>query len=221
MAGERTLPGLGVTGFWNEGSAYKTQMDENLLRLSTLAQLSAKSRTLVLPGTPSLGDIYIVKSDDPTNPNKIAVWDGEAAAEEWVYFDARLGLLAWIEDTSTLVVFNGTAWTEVSAGGGSGGIDRKTPLTADHTLLESDLAGNVYREIGAAGDLTVTVPPDLVGTEPVTFERTNTGAVTFAPGAGVTINASGGALSIATTFGSATLVPKGSNVYTLIGNLSE
>lgn len=60
----RTLPGLGLQGFWayeEDGWHGDPGMDGNLRRLSALAQLSVIDKDLtVAPGSPSNGDIYIV-----------------------------------------------------------------------------------------------------------------------------------------------------------------
>jgi hypothetical protein len=53
----RTLPGLGLTGFWDLGSdGWKPDMDANLRMLSALVQAKATSRTTELPEEPSNGD---------------------------------------------------------------------------------------------------------------------------------------------------------------------
>jgi hypothetical protein len=108
---------------------------------------------------------------------------------------------------------------------GAGGIVEmvQTEITATaHTLDNADLAGNVIRRMSNAGTTTITIAPDLTGTEPVTFIRTGAGAVTFAAGAGVTLLSAGGNLSIADQYGSATLIPDSTtaNTYYLIGNLT-
>ena len=49
---ERTLPGLGLTGFWDLGANnWKGGMDLNLRKLSLLVQLSVLSMTTALPST--------------------------------------------------------------------------------------------------------------------------------------------------------------------------
>jgi hypothetical protein len=104
MAGERTLPGLGLTGFWNLGSGYKTQMDANLLALSALSQLRVISRVTALPGSPTDGDIYIVPSGG--DANKVAVRDNGA----WSYYVPDEGYFAYVEDEDVFVFWTGTAW---------------------------------------------------------------------------------------------------------------
>lgn len=104
MAGERTLPGLGLTGFWNLGSGYKTGMDANLLALSALSQLRVISRVTALPGSPTDGDIYIVPSGG--DANKVAVRDNGA----WSYYVPDEGYFAYVEDEDVFVFWTGTAW---------------------------------------------------------------------------------------------------------------
>ena len=106
MTGERNLPGLGLFGFWTLGSGYKAGMDTNLLALSTLTQLRAKSRVTTLPGVPANGDIYIVPSGAGSNPNQIAVRDNGA----WVYYIAAEGYAAYVDDEDSYVRWTGTEW---------------------------------------------------------------------------------------------------------------
>lgn len=113
---ERTLPGLGLTGFWDLGQdEWNTGMDANIRVLSAVAQLSVISATTALPGSPADGDIYIVPSGG--NANEIAIRDLGA----WVYIVPQEGWRAWVRDTDKLVIWSGSAWTEFEAGGGGGG----------------------------------------------------------------------------------------------------
>jgi len=90
-----------------------------------------------------------------------------------------------------------------------------------HTVDNTDLAGNVVRKLNNAAAITVTVAPSLTGTEPATFIQTGAGAVTFAPGAGVTINSTSGNLTIGNQYSSASLIPDAviADTYYLIGHL--
>lgn len=111
MAGERTLPGLGLTGFWNEGSnGWKPGMDANLLLLSAMVQLTAKSRVTSLPGSPANGDIYIVPSGAGSHANELAVRDNGA----WTYFVPAEGWRAWVSDEDAVYAWNGSAWLKTT-----------------------------------------------------------------------------------------------------------
>jgi hypothetical protein len=113
----RTLPGLGLTGFWDLGASYKTGMDTNLQTLSALVQPTVISRTTSLPGSPAAGARYIVPSGD-ANGNDIAIWDGPSGSEAWVYLTPAEGWRVYVEDQDYDVRWDGSAWQEVQEGGG-------------------------------------------------------------------------------------------------------
>lgn len=117
----RTLPGLGLEGFWNLGDPYKTGMDTNLQRLSTLVQAGAISKDTALPGSPSAGDIYIVPSAAGSNANDIAIFDGTAGSEAWVYITPAVGWRVYVADLGYDVRFTDTGWVQVAEGGTGGG----------------------------------------------------------------------------------------------------
>lgn len=114
MAGERTLPGLGLKGFWTPGSdGWNTAHDENLRLLSAVTQLRAASRTTALPGGPTNGMVYVVPANDITNPNRIAVRDNGA----WVYYNATDGMIAWVVDEKQHYVYRTDSGTWRPIGG--------------------------------------------------------------------------------------------------------
>ena len=121
----RTLPGVGLTGFWDRGADYKAGMDDNLLKLSALSQLVVESRTTSLPSAPSDGVIYIAPSD-----GRIAVRDNGA----WTYISPAAGWTAFVKDTGTVARYSGSAW--VAAGDGSSTLIGITAasLPADFTV---------------------------------------------------------------------------------------
>lgn len=110
----RTLPGLGLNGFWTLGEAWKSGGDENWLKLSVMAQLVVESATTALPASPANGVVYIAPGSDP-NAGKVAVRDAGA----WVYFTAPAGTVAWVKDqagTDKRKWFDGTAWVSMVFG---------------------------------------------------------------------------------------------------------
>lgn len=110
---KRTLPGLGLTGFWDLGSDnWKDENDANLRTLSALVQARAISRSTALPAAPANGDIYIVPPDAATNANEIAIRDDGA----WVYIAPAEGFTAYVSDANENVQFDGTAWAPLEAG---------------------------------------------------------------------------------------------------------
>lgn len=113
MAGERSLPGLGLEGFWNLGSnGFKDGMDSNLRILSALVQLTALSRVTALPGSPVDGNIYIVPSGAAEHANEIAIRDNGA----WVYVVPKEGFVATVADENVLVWYSGASWSALPTG---------------------------------------------------------------------------------------------------------
>ncbi len=110
---QRTLPGLGLTGFWDLGADnWKDENDANLRKLSALVQPRVISRTTALPGSPINGDIYIVPADAASNANEIAIRDDGA----WVYIPPAEGFAVYVADTNENVQFDGAAWVPLAAG---------------------------------------------------------------------------------------------------------
>lgn len=110
MAGERIVPGIGLTAFWDEGSdGWKPGMDANLLKVSVLTQCSVISQTTALPGSPTNGDMYIVPSGAGSNPNELAIRDNGA----WAYFTPTEGFLVYVKDTDKYMKFDGSAWADL------------------------------------------------------------------------------------------------------------
>lgn len=141
----RSLPGLGLTGFWNRGADYKDGMDANLRLLSALGGgLVVESATAALPGSPADGVIYIVPASDGTNPGKIAIRDAGA----WVYVQPIAGLEAFAKDTSRKLFWSGSAWLAV----------RYAPLTFQSAVAVAH-TGNTTETALA----TVTIPGGSIG----------------------------------------------------------
>lgn len=106
---QRTLPGIGLTGFWDLGfDGWKDEMDANLLALSALTQARVLGRVNVagLPGSPTNGMIYIVL--DGANANKIALRDDGT----WKYLTPAAGFQVYDVGTESFIKFNGTAWVD-------------------------------------------------------------------------------------------------------------
>jgi len=194
-------------------------MDSNFQNLSALTNIVVVSRTTALPGSPTLGDIYIVVDSDPTNPDKIAVWDGEPASEAWVYLDPIEGWLAYVTDDEETVRFESTGWEPFGLPPAAAitTLDRKT---ANYTVVDGDLDGATVIEMNLAGANTLTVAPSLTGTEPVTIIQYGAGQTTITAGAGVTLRSAGGLLALRLQYSSCTIIPVGSDEFHVIGDLA-
>ena len=119
-------------------------------------------------------------------------------------------------DSSQQPPLETNGFAEPQGGGTSLAIQSETGTS--YELLDTDLAGNVYKEMDNASDITVTVPTGLTGTEPVVFEQAGVGKVIFSPATGVTINAFNDDDRTAGQHAVVTLIPKGSDVFVLSGN---
>lgn len=114
----RTLPNLGLTGFFDPGeSGWDDEMSLNLLLLSVLVQGGVNEIVSATPGSPTDGDVYLFAVDHPTDANKIAIRDDGA----WVLVTPMEGWRVYDRSTNKLMLFNGSSWAEFAPGGGGGG----------------------------------------------------------------------------------------------------
>jgi len=101
-------------------------VNETFRRLDALVQLTARSRmTAAEPASPSDGDVYILPAS-PTGAswsnftqNNIAAFQDGA----WIEIAAGEGFRAYAADENILVAYDGSAWSSISGGGGSGAVD--------------------------------------------------------------------------------------------------
>lgn len=109
----RTLPGLGLNGFWALGEdGWNGGMDANLLKLSVLAQCVVKDVVNATPGSPVNGDVYLFGDSHPTNADAIAVYDNGA----WTYYAPTKGWRAYDLTASALRTYDGASWTTTAGG---------------------------------------------------------------------------------------------------------
>lgn len=194
----RTLPGSGLTGFWPLGNnTYKDAMDANLRLISVMLAGSAISRTTTIPGSGSIGNVYIVPAAAPSNANSVAVWDGAPGSEAWVYLTPKLGWHLYVDDTNENVQWDGIAWVVFAGSGGGGGgagnydlrFGFKTAPTSSQVIdtmavvREIDLPANLAGSLGLVGtNPTSTFVMELKddGTTIATISISTSGVFTFA-----------------------------------------
>lgn len=84
--------------------------NEALLKLDQITQLSVRSQSFDAPPTdPIEGDRYIAPVPS-TWPDATAAHLYSFEAGAWVKVTPQHGWMAWVQDTQTLVVFDGTDW---------------------------------------------------------------------------------------------------------------
>lgn len=153
MVGEnKTFPG---------DQEWRDQVMEGVSDALSLAALRVESRSQSSPpGSPTLGDTYII-GDSPTGnwnqPNKggvkdnLARWDGQ----EWEFLGATQtttdAFLAFVKDEDAVVVWDGTSWNTIGSTGSGGGGSVSSSLD----LLIDETDGNVLLEEPRGEVLTV------------------------------------------------------------------
>lgn len=168
MAGERTLPGLGLKAFWTLGSnGWKPDMDANFRILSALVQAVVISGTTPLP-TGSNGDMYIVTTG--ANVNDIAIKDNGA----WVYLTPRKGTRVYLADLGAYTHWDGVEWVLEESGGGGG---TPHPISIGVWVAGKPAAGEKVARV--AVPKAADFPNDLTGSIAVA-QVASTGNVSFA-----------------------------------------
>lgn len=128
----RTLPGLGLQGFWALGEdGWKDGMDANLRKLSALCQARINSRQALEPAGATNGDIYLLTGG--ANNKKLALRDDGA----WVYLDPVEGFTVWDLNTDSELRYDGTNWVDVSSVASSSGGLIVTTFTSSGTWTKS------------------------------------------------------------------------------------
>lgn len=218
MAGERTLPGLGLVGGWDLGdNTFKTGMDTNLRTLSALVQPFVLSVVASAPGAPTAGDIHIASSAwGGGSANDIMLYDEvinetNDGAAGWIALTPEEGWKVWDRATDRELIFTGSAW--VPAHEPTYVVESGTTFA----LADSHLDGRTIIELSNAGSITFTVTASLTRRGPVTVINTGGGDIAFVNDTGVTTNKANTNLKAQWT--SVTIFPKGSDVFHIIGNL--
>ena len=140
----------------------------------------------------------------------IAVF-ADATARDAAITSPVNGQFAYLTGTSALVKYTGAAW-ELAVPGGTTVSEQST----SRTITAADANSFIY----ATGTITITVDDELEIGETINFVQNTSGAITFAPGAGVTINSKDSLLETASQFSGVSLTKKAANQYYLVGDLA-
>lgn len=217
----RIFPNLGLKGGYDEHeSGWADDMSLNLLILSVLSQGSVEEKVSAEPGAPAPGTVVILDETEPTNPNTIAVWEGEVGAETWTYIEPKEGWLLYNQDAGYYEKFDGTVWAELETGGGStGGPAPVQTEAADYTVHPGD-SGNYVRltaagtkDIDIAAEATTALPDDGEWH----FRNVGAGDATIVPAGGVTVNPPAGGTLVIEQGMTVTLKRAAADVFDLLG----
>jgi hypothetical protein len=136
----------------------------------------------------------------------------DAAARDSALTSPLEGMLVWLQDANKYVYYTGSAWSDLVAS--------LAQTVSDKTANYSILAGDAYSLIRSTGSaITITIDNVLTVGQRIDFAQFGSGQVTFAAGAGVTLNSADGNLKTAKQYAGATVECVASGVYWLVGNL--
>lgn len=182
MAGERVLPGLGLTGFWNPGSGNWGQAhSEDIRTLSILTQCIVQSRTETLDVNAPDGFVAIAP---PSNGNADQIFFKDDGTEYFI--SPPEGCIVYVLDESAHLIFSGGSWKPLSDKFKAERFEYfSTALT-----LNPMHSGKTIRMMNNAAS-TVTVPDNVDTPLPIDsffqVRRVGSGSLTIVPGSGVTL----------------------------------
>jgi hypothetical protein len=123
------------------------------------------------------------------------------------------GQFAYLTGTSNLTKYTGAAWVSAIA-------DTSTTVSEQATS-RTILAGDANSFIYATAAITITVDDVLAVGETINFvQNVDAAPITFAAGAGVTLNSKAAALLTGGQFAGASITKKATNSYYLVGDLA-
>lgn len=170
MAGERTLPGsAGIVGFWDLGSEFKTDMDENLRKIGFLLQPFFHSIQPSEPGSPTDGDIHLASAawggaaqhDIVVRDN--GAWVAFTPNEGWEFFDRQTEVV-WRFDGAAWIEWHGAAFTAARAAA----LDGLTSSFTGETivgLIDSELGSALWQSAPTGAEIVALLDAQLGSTD--------------------------------------------------------
>jgi len=209
MAGQRTLPGLGLTAYWDLGdNTYKAGVDSNFRTISALVQPNVLSIEATTPGSPVDGQMYLSSGTwGGGSANDIMLYDNGG----WVPITPQQGWSLFNQDADKPMSFTGTDWIYPND------VVIVTGATTTFDLLDEHLDGRSVIEISNGGAVTFNLTAGLTALGPVTVINTGGGDIAFTEDVGVTLQST--FPNLKTQWGWVTIIPRGSDVFHVGGNL--
>jgi len=141
----------------------------------------------------------------------IAVFTDATAREAAIAVPVN-GQFAYLTGTSNLTKYTGAAWENAIADTGT----TVTEQATSRTIVAGDANSFIY----STAAITITVDDELAIGETINFVQNTADAITFAAGAGVTLNSKDAALLTGGQFAGASITKKATNSYYLVGDLA-
>jgi hypothetical protein len=135
----------------------------------------------------------------------------DAAARTGAIDSPLEGQVTYLSGTNVFQYYNGSAWVDLLPAAST--VSNKT---ANYTTVAGD-AGNTINSTSTA--ITITVSNTLTAGQRIDFVQTGAGQITFAAGAGVTLNSKGAKLKTAAQYSAASVLCLASGSYLLVGDL--
>ena len=143
----------------------------------------------------------------------IAVFTDATAREAAIAVPVN-GQFAYLTGTSNLTKYTGAAWENAIV------IPDTGTTVSEQGTSRAIVAGDANSFIYSTAAITITVDDELAIGESVNFIQNAAGAITFAAGAGVTLNSKDAALLTGGQFAGASITKKATNSYYLVGDLA-
>ena len=143
----------------------------------------------------------------------IAVFTDATAREAAIAVPVN-GQFAYLTGTSNLTKYTGAAWENAIV------IPDTGATVSEQATSRTIVAGDANSFIYATAAITITVDDELAIGETINFIQNAAGVITFAAGAGVTLNSKDAALLTGGQFAGASITKKATNSYYLVGDLA-
>lgn len=135
-----------------------------------------------------------------------------SSANRAVYLTAPIeGMLTWLQDQNKYQYYDGTTWLDLA-----NAVQFIQDKSSNYTIVATD-AASMIRSTGSA--ITITIANVFVPGQSIDFYQAGTGQITFAAGAGVTLQSKSGRVKTALQYSGATVLCVASGVYALVGDL--
>jgi len=138
----------------------------------------------------------------------------DATAREAAIATPVNGQFAYLTGTSNLTKYTGAAWENAIS------IPDTGTTVSEQGTSRAIVAGDANSFIYATAAITITVDDELAIGETINFVQNTADAITFAAGAGVTLNSKDAALLTGGQFAGASITKKATNSYYLVGDLA-